>query len=210
MSDSAMAATLGPDYRLLVETIAFNEASLRSEPLTLAEFDALPESDVWLEELVRGHVVREPPPTPYHGTVQANLARLLGQHVRTTGTGYVFTHGAVKTADDPEPSVRGPDVAYVSRQRAAEADLREKRLRFAPDLAVEVVSPPNSAADLQEKMAEYLGAGSLQVWIVYPSVQQIMVYTAATEVRLLVASDTLEGGDAVPGFRVQVKEIFEL
>jgi len=210
MTDPAMDARTPIDDRWFMESIAFNEASARRKPLTLAEYDDLPEDDVWLEELVRGHIVREPPPTPYHGTVQANLARLLGQHARSTGTGFVFTHGAVKTADDPEPSIRGPDVAYVSRQRAGESDLRGKRLQFAPDLAVEVVSPSNSAADLQEKVAEYFAAGSRQVWIVYPGTQQVMVYAGAMNVRLLGATDTLDGGDVMPGFSVQVSEIFEI
>ncbi|MGH7466877.1 MAG: Uma2 family endonuclease [Longimicrobiales bacterium] len=146
--------------RLLMESIRFNEASAKRAPITLAEYDGLRESDVWLEELVRGHVVREPPPTPYHGTIQANLARLLGQHVR--------------------------------------ADLKESRLKFAPDLAVEIVSPSNSAADLQEKVTEYLGAGSLQVWVVYPNTQQIMVYRNSAEVQLLKNTETLEGGGVIP------------
>jgi Uma2 family endonuclease len=197
--------------RWLMESIAFNEDSARRKRISLVDYDALPADEgPWLEELVRGHVVREPPPAPYHGTVQANLTRLLGNHARATGSGFVFTHGAVRTVGDPEPCVRGPDVAYVSRERASEADLMEKRLLVAPDLAVEVVSPSNSAADLQEKVAEYLDAGSSQVWLVFPNTHQVVVYHRSGEVRMHGARDSIDGGSAIPGFTAHIGDFFQL
>jgi Uma2 family endonuclease len=211
MTDRTMDGPANDHDRWLMESIAFNGDWARRKPISLADYDAQPiDEGPWLEELVRGHVVREPPPAPYHGTVQANLTRLLGNHARATGSGFVFTHGAVRTVSDPEPSVRGPDVAYVSRERASEADLMEQRLRIGPDLAVEVVSRSNSAADLQEKVAEYLSVGSSQVWLVFPNTQQVVVYHRSGEVRMHGAGDSIEGGSAIPGFTAHISDFFQL
>jgi Uma2 family endonuclease len=79
---------------------------------------------------------------------------------------------------------------------------------IAPDLAVEVVSPSDRAAEVLAKVAEYLEAGTRLVWVVYPQTQKIVVYRPSADVQMLSVSDTLEGGDVVPGFACPVAEVF--
>ncbi len=79
---------------------------------------------------------------------------------------------------------------------------------LAPDLAVEVVSPSESAADVYDKVQDYLAAGTQAVWVVYPTRQAVVAYAADGSARSLAASDTLRDAQVLPGFQCQVSELF--
>ncbi len=78
----------------------------------------------------------------------------------------------------------------------------------APDLAVEVLSPDDRASQITRKVSEWLTAGSRQVWVVSPKLRNITVYRSLTDVEALTEQDHLDGGEVVPGFRMDVAEIF--
>jgi Uma2 family endonuclease len=82
-------------------------------------------------------------------------------------------------------------------------------LRFAPDLAVEVLSPSESASELEEKLADYTAAGTRLIWVVDPARRTVMILDQSRPVRWLQESDVLEGEAVVPGFSCRVAEIFE-
>ena len=113
----------------------------------------------------------------------------------------------VKLADDPRPTVRGPDVAFVRRERVQGNELHLQELPFAPDIAVEIVSPSNSAAALQEKVVGYLASGSEGVWVFYPSTRQVLAYCSNGAVRLLGEKDELTD-PVLPGFSAKVGTFF--
>lgn len=98
-------------------------------------------------------------------------------------------------------------MAVVRRDRLP--DPHAGYLRGAPELVVEVVSPYKKAADIQEKVLEYLGAGARAVWVVYPQTRTVAVHESPAEARFLAEGDVLDGGRAVPGLRVAVAELFE-
>jgi Uma2 family endonuclease len=75
--------------------------------------------------------------------------------------GRTFTECPVET----EIGMRIPDVAWASAQ-FVESHGDEKQFRVAPDLCVEVLSPRNTRAEMEEKRAAYLAAGAKEVWIV--------------------------------------------
>ena len=80
-------------------------------------------------------------------------------------------------------------------------------VEVAPDLAVEVISPSNEAADTRLKIRQLLDAGTALVWIVYPDLRIVDAHTqdGATT---LNEEDTLSGGDVLLGFEIPVREIF--
>ncbi|GAB4545722.1 MAG: hypothetical protein OHK0023_04440 [Anaerolineae bacterium] len=119
--------------------------------------------------------------------------------------GEVMTESGFLLATDPD-TVRAPDVAFVARARipATHGDY----YAFAPDLAVEVVSPANTDTEMAEKIAQYFAAGAQQVWVIYPKARVIYVYRSAKDVTILDMNDTLEGGDLLRGFAVRVRDIF--
>ncbi len=77
-----------------------------------------------------------------------------------------------------------------------------------PDLAVEIVSPFDSPRQIRRKAALYLRAGTRLVWVVYPDERFVDVYRPDGTVATLEGEDTLDGGEALPGFRVTVGEVF--
>lgn len=74
---------------------------------------------------------------------------------------------------------------------------------------IDVVSPNDEAADVNEKVREYLAAGVLLVWVVYPESRSINVYRASANNSQLSETDVLSGEDVVPGFSLPVREIFD-
>jgi Uma2 family endonuclease len=78
-----------------------------------------------------------------------------------------------------------------------------------PDLAVEVVSPSNTAIEVVKKLGDYFRAGVRQVWVIYPVQQFIYVYTSLADIRVLQPGDDLDGGAVLPGFRLAVSTLFE-
>jgi Uma2 family endonuclease len=104
-----------------------------------------------------GHVVMSPPPAPRHGTFQAEIARLLGNLMPK---GRVLTECPISTAD----GVKAADVAWASPECLAE--LGEKVcFPTAPEICVEVFSPSNTEAEIQEKAKLYFDAGAREVWV---------------------------------------------
>ncbi len=77
-----------------------------------------------------------------------------------------------------------------------------------PDLAVEVVSPGDTAREVDEKVRAWLEAGTAMVWVVDPKWRTVSVYRPAADVRTRTENDELDGGDVLPGFRGRVGEIF--
>jgi Uma2 family endonuclease len=102
-----------------------------------------------------------------------------------------------------------PDVVFASFERMPPVDATEQPyLRAAPDLAVEILSPGESAVRFAAKLRFYLLHGVRLVWVVDPLTQTITVFTPGdADERVLHASDILDGGEVLPGFRVPVVEI---
>jgi Uma2 family endonuclease len=104
--------------------------------------------------------------------------------------------------------VRAPDVAFVSRQRLEAVGEIEGYWPGAPDVAVEVISPSDRYTDVEDKVVEWLEAGSRMVIVVNPRQRAATVYHARTDVVRLTEEDTLEGGEVVPGWQLPIREVF--
>lgn len=180
---------------------------LTPETLTLDAFIALPDQDPYRLELAAGHLVREPAPGFRHGRVAARINRLLFEAGQQPGHGEVFFDTGFLLVRDP-PTVRIPDVAFVSAARLAEHETDEVFLPIAPDLAVEVLSASNSASEIQRKACEYLDAGAELVWIVDPATETVTVYRARDDIGVKRTGETLSGHEAVPGLAVDVGALF--
>jgi Uma2 family endonuclease len=104
--------------------------------------------------------------------------------------------------------VRRPDVSFIRRGRLPGEVLPKGWGKIPPDLVVEVVSPNDSADELDEKLDDYQKAGVPLVWVVNPKSHNVMVYRGDGSVSRLRASGELSGEDVLPGFRCPVREIF--
>jgi Uma2 family endonuclease len=175
--------------------------------MTLEEYERLPSDDGWKDELSRGRLVREPGPGHEHGRVQVNLATFLNRFVREHALGYIVAESGFVLERHPD-TVRGPDVAFVSRERYGDMPPRQWA-EFAPDLAVEVLSPSDRPSRMAEKVAQYFGAGTRLVWLIDPEDRTAVVYRTLADIRLLTEDEDLDGGDVLPGFSCRLAELFD-
>jgi len=109
-------------------------------------------------------------------------------------------------ARDPD-TVRAPDVAYVAKERIPETE-PVGFFRGAPDLAVEVLSPNDPAGDVLAKVQDWLDAGCRAVWVVDPKTRSVTVYHSRRQITVLSESETLDGGDVLPGLRISLADLF--
>jgi Uma2 family endonuclease len=174
--------------------------------VTAEELLRMPEDPPY--ELVAGELRRMTQPSPLHGAVAARLSRLLGNYADDHKLGEVIINDSgFLLARDPD-TVLGPDVAFVSARSLAAQPLGKKYWRGGPDLAVEVVSPSNSAAEMREKAIAYFDAGSRLVWLVDPDSRTVTVYRSATDVVTLAEDAELDGRPVLPGFRCRIADLF--
>jgi Uma2 family endonuclease len=170
-----------------------------TRPVTADELLLMPD-DGYRYELVKGELFQMPPTGDEHGEVTMDLASPLHVHVKKHNLGRVYAaETGFKLESDPD-TVRAPDIAFV-RQERVEASGRIKGYRpGAPDLVVEVLSP-------NDRM-QWFEAGARLIWVVSPKVRTITAYHSRTDMVVLTEKDTLDGGDVVPGFHIEVARIF--
>jgi Uma2 family endonuclease len=178
-------------------------------PVALEELYRLPD-DGRRYELSAGRLLSEPLPGARHGIVTATIVALLSEFVRSRGLGVVLTADAGFILARSPDTMRGPDVAFVSRARFEEVGPVPEAFPGPPNLAVEVLSPSDRPARVHSKVAEYLAAGTRLVWVVDPAAERVAVYRSLLSPQLLGASDELDGFDVLPGFRLAVARFFQI
>jgi Uma2 family endonuclease len=173
--------------------------------LTAEEFAALPGSRH--QELVRGEVVEVMPPGRKHGKLAFRIGKLLDRWAEQSPGGEIGVESGFILERDPD-IVRSPDVYYVRAERIPEGDVSDGFWNIAPDLAVEVVSPRDTAGEVRAKVREYLAAGSAAVWVVYPSTREVIAHTPDGLARTYGPSTTLKMPELLPGFALAISELF--
>ena len=159
-------------------------------------------------ELVKGEVIYMAPTGGIHGVVASRLDRRLGMYVEQNELGTVCIAEAGFTLNRDPDDVRAPDVSFIAKEKFTKSGIPDKYWDFAPDLAVEVLSPSDRASEVLEKIDEYLRAGTKIVWVIDPRIESVIVYRSDGSIRRLTKEDELDGEDVVPGFRCPLNEIF--
>ncbi|MDB5297808.1 MAG: hypothetical protein JWO31_3791 [Phycisphaerales bacterium] len=138
----------------------------------------------------------------------ACLVAALSQHVDARNLGWIY--GADGMMRVGPGQVRLPDVAYVSRARSPGGRRPKGPIAdLSPDLAVEVLSASNTAAEIDRKRREYFAGGTRLVWIVDPVARTIAVFTSPDAPDAVLAErDRLDGGDVLPGFALDLVGLF--
>ncbi len=159
-------------------------------------------------ELVRGELIKMSPAGHQHGRIVLNFTTPLDQFVRANQLGAVYAaETGFKLATDPDV-VRAPDAAFIRRERVDAVGLTTGFWPGAPDLAAEVVSPGDTYAEVQDKIADWLDAGTHLVVVVNPSTQIVTLYHSRNDVRILAIDDVLDGGEVVPNWTLPVRDLF--
>lgn len=143
-----------------------------------------------------------------HERVAKSIAQRLNQYVGEENEhGFVYTsETGFKLAGGSE-TVRVPDVAFMSRARVEAVGEVDGVWPEAPALAVEVVSPGDTYAEVEEKVFDWLESGAKEVVVINPRTRTATVYRSRSEIAVISEDDVLDGGDAVPGFRLPLREV---
>ncbi len=176
--------------------------------VTAEELLCLPD-DGFRYELVRGELRKMPPAGYDHGKFAGVIAIRLGGYALDSGLGAIsVAEPGFRLGSDPD-HVRVPDVAYVRRERTESREAMPGFFPGPPDLAVEVISPSDTYSEVEEKVADWLNAGTQAVVVVDPRRRMVKVHRSVTDATVLTESDTLAVDDVVPGWAMPVREIFE-
>jgi len=167
------------------------------------------QDDGFRYELFRGELKQMAPASHEHGRIAINVSTPLDQHARANNLGRVYAaETGFKIRSDPD-TVRAPDVAFVSQERLEQTGPVKGYWPGAPDLVVEIISPNDIYAEVEEKVFDWLEAGARLVIVVNPRKRAVTVYRSFTEIVVLTESDILDCRDVVAGWSIAVKDIFE-
>jgi Uma2 family endonuclease len=185
------------------------EMTTETKATTAEELLRMPD-DGMRRELIHGEVKTVAPAGHQHGRIAQRIAALLWQYATAHKLGEVYAaETGFKLASNPD-HVRAPDCAFIQRERVVAVGEVAGFWPGAPDLAVEVVSPSDSFADVEEKVFDWLGAGTQAVIVVNPKKRSVTVYRSVSDVRVLGEEELLSVEDVVPGWSLPVRDLFTL
>ena len=184
-------------------------AATATRPMTADELFIMPRGDFRCE-LVRGELRKYPFAGWVHGRQAAHIAASLGLHAEANRLGE--THAAGTGFVLAFDHVRAPDAAFVRKERADALMGSESEDRFfpgPPDLAVEVIAHDDLYLDVEEKIADWLAAGTRAVVVTNPRNRTVKIHRSPTNIVVLNENDILEVQDVIPDWRMPVSEIFK-
>ncbi len=161
-------------------------------------------------ELINGELKTMSPTGHTHGRITVRLTAPLAQFVWENELGEVYgAETGFKLTSNPD-TVLAPDIAFISKQRVKDLGETKGYWPGAPDLAVEVLSPGESSAEVKAKVSQWLGFGAKQVWVVSPKLCTVTIYRSLSDTSTFTEQDYLEGTDLLLGFRIALAELFKL
>ncbi len=175
-------------------------------PITPDE-PALPEDRLY--EVVDGQVVEARPMGAFETHCAGLLFLAIADHLRRHRVGRVEMEMLFRLPGERKLE-RRPDLAFVAYERwpVGRPIPRVAAWPVVPDLAIEVVSPSNSANHVMEKLVDYFAAGVRAVWVVFPIPGMVQLYEAVDRTTTIAPGGTLDGGSILPGFRIPLAALF--
>ena len=161
-------------------------------------------------ELIRGVLHETMPSGGQHGKIVMNIGIILGSYVKSRRLGeLVGSDTGVRLEQSPD-TVREPDVVFISAAKWPRGVENPGYLDMVPDLVVEIVSPSDRPAHINDKAQMWLSNGVPLVWVVYPETRTVETHQADGPVITLGEDDTLDGGAVLSSFTCPVRDIFDL
>ncbi|MCZ6679590.1 MAG: Uma2 family endonuclease [Candidatus Poribacteria bacterium] len=165
--------------------------------------------DLRIERTAKGDLIIMPPTGWETGHRNSELNAILRNWAKKDGSGIVSDSSTGFNL--PGGANRAPDAAWVKRSRLAALTPKEKRkfLPLCPDFVIELRSPSDNLNDLQDKMQEYIDNGAQLGWLIDPDEKRIYVYRPHSEVECLENPSTIAGEPVLPGFVLDLQDIWE-
>ena len=183
-------------------------ANTPSDVKTAEQLFALPD-DGKRYELIGGVLRMMSPAGSEHGDVAMVIGASLYRHVKQLGIGKTYAaETGFLIARNPD-TVLAADAAFVSFQVLEKTPRTRGYLNVAPDLVVEVVSPNDVFSEVEEKVSQWLAAGSKLVLVANPNDRTLRVYCSSEKIQILRGGEVFDSGDACSNWQLGVDEVFE-
>ena len=170
--------------------------------MTVEDFARLRTSETEDYELVEGELIILSSGTIRHNKLRDLLGHFLWAYFKGRSIGDAIGEIDCQLSDD---TVRRPDVAIFLGENFRHLDQSRIPVPFAPDIAVEVLSPSEKAIDVNRKVREYLGAVCQEVWLVDDANGALFVH-AKSGIQMLTGAESLETA-LLPGFTMTLAEL---
>jgi Uma2 family endonuclease len=160
-------------------------------------------------ELERGRIVEMSRPGMLHGMVCANVARILGNYAVARQRGYVCSNDTGVIVERGPDTVRGPEVLFFEDADDVE-DVDPHYSETPALLAVEVLSPNDTAGKVARRVNEQLRFGTRLIWVLDPDARNVIVHRADAREEVVEETEVLTGNGILADFRCRVAEFFAL
>jgi Uma2 family endonuclease len=167
---------VGPDSLAAYPVGRYNVDTMASTRITWQEAQLMPEDGKRYEAIDGELYVTPPAPVLRHQWISGNLQAALRRLLMEPGHGWVFGAPIGVEFPETEEGVQ-PDIIFVSTARSER--LVKERIRGAPDLVVEILSPGTAERDRTIKLKLYRRQGINQYWIVDPDANSVDVWDLA-------------------------------
>lgn len=153
-----------------------------------------------IERTAAGRIIMHPPTGFETGIQNSGISAQLWNWAQRDGRGEAADSSAGFIL--PNRAERSPDASWILKSRLASIPLAQKKkfLPAAPDFVIELRSPSESLADLQQKMEEYMQNGVSLGWLIDPTARQVHIYSPDRAPEVLDRPMSVEGRGLVGGF----------
>jgi Uma2 family endonuclease len=173
--------------------------------LTLEEFLTLSQEDITYE-LINGEAVPKLLPKRFHSKLTLTLAMLLVQWAQNSGE--VGVEWAVTLMRNGRDWVPIPDLLYISYTRLNRDSVMDEACPVSPELAIEIISPDQTFAEMTEKATDYLKAGVLRVWVVDAKAKAMTIFYPDAPPQTKRGNDTL-ADSLLEGITFTPQDVFQ-
>lgn len=176
-----------------------------------ATIDIRPVLDEPLYEMDNGEKYEVAPMGVFAATIASMLSGWMNAFAAPRQLGFAVTETVFEWDSEKGKLQRRPDVAFIRFDRwqpPSDWQNDPPAFKVVPNLAVEAISPTNTADGVETKIVEYFDAGVELVWVIDPRHQRIYVYESPSQATILLLGDELDGGKVLPGFKVKLSDLF--
>jgi Uma2 family endonuclease len=179
--------------------------------LTEADLLRLGAQDVRFE-VIDGEIVEMSPVGVQHSDICGNVYDVLKPFARANQLDEVRMDGLIFVLQaDSEKGIRKtriPDISFVRKGRLPKDFDRSRPFPGAPDLAVEVVSPDESADDLLAKIRDYFTYGTEEVWVLYGGQKELHRFIRGENGSHIYTEADVLSSPVFPGLSVRIADLF--
>ncbi len=176
---------------------------------TEEELQSLPD-DGFIHEVVNGELVMSPKNNFQHERICSRLLFALETFNRQHRLGVVLGSSAGFWMFNR--NCRAPDISFIPKARLESLRFSPSAKTFfpgAPDLAVEVISPSNTRAEMDERLRDFFASGTQIAWLINPDSGSVEVCRSLTQRRLIGPGGEVDGEHLLPGFRYPINDLFK-